>query len=62
MTGEKDGRRLRSFIPDQRVMHRPWMSFLNENETIISTIYGTSKPLQHVSLGPILLEIANAPL
>lgn len=49
LSGEKDGTRLRSFIPDQRVMHRPWMSFLNENETIISTIYGTSKPLQHVN-------------
>jgi hypothetical protein len=49
LTGVEDGRRFRSFGADRRCTYKPWMSFLNENESNFSTIYGTLKPLEHVS-------------
>ncbi|XP_059428883.1 uncharacterized protein LOC132162621 isoform X3 [Corylus avellana] len=48
-SGVEDGRRFRSFGADRRCTYKPWMSFLNENESNFSTIYGTLKPLEHVN-------------
>eukprot|EP00258_Populus_trichocarpa_P027123 XP_024443142.1 bromodomain-containing protein DDB_G0270170 [Populus trichocarpa] len=34
---------------DRRSTYKPWMSFLNENHPITSSIYSNSKPLVHVN-------------
>ncbi|CAK7343470.1 unnamed protein product [Dovyalis caffra] len=47
--GSGDGKRFGSSETDKRSTYKPWMSFLDENFPIISSIYGNSKPLVHVN-------------
>ncbi|GAV64950.1 Bromodomain domain-containing protein [Cephalotus follicularis] len=46
-SGAVDGRR--ATLVDRRCTYRPWTSFLNENDSIVSTIYTNSKPLMHLN-------------
>ncbi|KAK9289414.1 hypothetical protein L1049_007569 [Liquidambar formosana] len=43
--GGKDGRRSNFLEADRRCTYRPWMSFLNESDSIVSTIYSNPKLL-----------------
>ncbi|KAJ9693552.1 hypothetical protein PVL29_009484 [Vitis rotundifolia] len=49
LSGSGDGRRSNFSETEQRCTYRPWTSFLDESELIVSTIYSKPKPLLHVN-------------
>ncbi|XP_034692637.1 uncharacterized protein LOC117919567 [Vitis riparia] len=49
LSGSGDGRRSNFSETEQRYTYRPWMSFLDESELIVSTTYSKPKPLLHVN-------------
>ncbi|KAL6337797.1 hypothetical protein AAG906_039764 [Vitis piasezkii] len=49
LSGSGDGRRSNFSETEQRCTFRPWTSFLDESELIVSTTYSKPKPLLHVN-------------
>ncbi|KAA8517610.1 hypothetical protein F0562_015084 [Nyssa sinensis] len=52
-SGARDVKRSNFAEADRRCTYRPWMSFHNENDSIVSTIYNDPKPLKLVNQGDI---------